>query len=342
MRSLGMKLLAFAAVAMLTAPVFAQSDTRGAKADVVFELTPNKIIDSPLGKKMGFADAIAARPPGGPDFSKVDRVFVGLIAPESAEKLTGIPQGGDLQFFMRVEFSNAESAAEMLDEVSGDNGGEVEKNGKTYYTPPKQAKMPEGTVAYMVNDKTIAIANGVFVDKTDKPPITDALATSWKGMPNSALKLSIDGVNARDLLKSIVKEGKKNAGNPIVGAVLDLFPTMDNINLSIDLSSADLVKLNMTSSSEDKASDINDGFKSLVTMAKPMAKQGLTMLEQQAPGPAATFGELVNGMDVKQNGNTVTMNIPRPEGFEDAIQEFMPVAQQMMLQIMLGGMGGAR
>ena len=66
------------------------------------------------------------------------------------------------------------------------------------------------------------------------------------------------------------------------------------------------------------------------------------MLEQQAPGPAATFGELVNGMDVKQNGNTVTTNIPRPEGFEDAIQEFMPVAQQMMLQIMLGGMGGAR
>ena len=117
---------------------------------------------------------------------------------------------------------------------------------------------------------------------------------------------------------------------------------MDNINLSIDLASADLLKLNMTSSDESKASDINDGFKSLVTMAKPVAKQGLAMLQGNAPDSAATLGKLVDGMDVKQTGNSVTLNIPRPEGFEDAIQEVVPLAQQLMFQMMLGGMGGAR
>ena len=339
MRSLGMKMLAFAAVAMLTAPVFAQSDTRGAKADVVFELTPSKIIDSPLGKKMGFADTLATRPPGAPDFNSIKRVFAGVIAPESAEKLEGIQQGdnNDLQFFMRIEYSTAEAATEMLTQANAENGGEVERNGKTYYSPPEDAKMPKGTVMYLADDKTVAMASGGFIDKTGDAPITADLATAWKTMPDTALKLSIDGVNARALVKSMVKDAKQKTGEPIAGAILDLFPTMDNINLSLDFASADLLKLNATSSDEDKAGDINAGFKSLVTMAKPVAKQGLTMIEGQAPNAAATFGKLVNGMDVKQSGKSVTLNIPRPEGFEDAVEEFVPVAQQMILQMMFGG-----
>jgi len=339
MRSLGIKMIALAAVAMLSAPVFAQSDTRSAKADVVAELTPSKIIDSPLGKKMGFAGMLAAMPPGGPDFSKINRLFVGMIAPESAEKLEGFQKG-----VVRIEFSTAEAATEMITEANKVNGGETERNGKTYYTPPEDANMPEGTVMYLADDKTVAMASGGFIDKTGGAPVTDALATAWKTMPNSAVKISIDGINARDLVKSMVKDAKQKTDEPIAGAILDLFPTMDNINLSVDLASADLVKLNMTSSDEDKATDINDGFKSLVTMAKPAATQGLTLIEDQAPNAAATFGKLVNGMDVKQSGKSVTLNIPRPEGFEDAVQEFVPIAQQLMFQMMFGGGfgGGAR
>ena len=347
MRSLGMKMLAFAAVAMLTAPVFAQSDTRGAKADAVFELTPSKIIDSPLGKKMGFAELLATTPPGAPEFDKIKRVFAGVIAPESVEKLEVIQQGGDdndLQFFMRIEYSTAEAATDMITQASANSSSEVERNGKTYYSPPEGEKMPKGTVMYLADDKTVAMASGGFIDKTGGAPVTDALATAWKKMPNTALKVSIDGVNARNLVKSMVKDVKEKTGDPIVGAILDLFPTMDNINLSIDFASADLLKLNATSSDEDKASDISNGFKSLVTMAKPAAKKGLAQIEDQAPNAAATFGKLVNGMDVKQSGKSVTLNIPRPEGFEDAVQEFVPVAQQMIFQMMFGGGfgGGAR
>jgi len=345
MRSLGMKLLAFVAVAMLTAPVLAQSDTQGAKADVVFELTPSKILDSPLGKQMGFANMLAARPPGAPDFQKIERLFAGVIAPESAEKLEEIQQGGDdnnLQFFMRIELSTAEAATELITQINSVNGGEVERNGKTYYSPPEDAKMPKGTLVYLANDKTIAMASGGFIDNTGGAPVTSALATSWKAMPDTALKLSIDGVNARNLVKSLVKDGKKNANNPVVAAVLDLFPTMNNINLAVDLSSADLLKLNMTTSDDANASEINDGFKSLVTMAQPVAKQGLAMVQDTAPDAAATFGKLIDGMDVKQTGKSVTLNIPRPEGFENAIEEIVPLAQQLMFQIMIGGMGGGR
>ncbi len=347
MRSLGMKLLTFAVVAITAAPVFAQSDTRAAKADVVIELRPSKIVKSPLGTKMHFAEQLAAisQAPGAPGFSDLERVFAGLVAPATSENLGAIQTGekNDLQFFARLEFGSAESASKMLEQMKLGSEDKVEKNGKTYHSAPKGTNMPAGTVMFLVNDKVVELASEGFAYRTNEMPFTDALATAWKAMPDSALKVSADGVNARGLLESLAKEGKKNAGgNPIAGALIDLLPTMDNINFSLDLASANLLTLNMVGSDEDKATDINDGFQTLLTIAKPGAKQGLAMIEGQAPEPAAVFGKLVDGMAVKREGKSVTLNIPRPEGFEGAVAEALPIIQGFVLRMMLesGGLGG--
>jgi len=264
MRSLGMKLLTFAVVAITAAPVFAQSDTRAAKADVVIELRPSKIVKSPLGTKMHFAEQLAAisQAPGAPGFSDLERVFAGLVAPATSENLGAIQTGekNDLQFFARLEFGSAESASKMLEQMKLGSEDKVEKNGKTYHSAPKGTNMPAGTVMFLVNDKVVELASEGFAYRTNEMPFTDALATAWKAMP----------------------DGKKNAGgNPIAGALIDLLPTMDNINFSLDLASANLLTLNMVGSDEDKATDINDGFQTLLTIAKPGAKQGLAMIEGQ-------------------------------------------------------------
>ena len=347
MRSLRIKLLAFAAVAMLATPVFAQTDTYGAKADVALELHPSKLVDSPLGVKMDFKsqlEAVAAKAgPGSPDFSKLDRVFVGLVAPEDMENMEKVKQGAqnDMQFFARLEFSTAEAASQMMAQAMDKNGGVVEKNGKKYYKAPETAKgMPDGTVMFQPDDKSVEVASEGFAYRTDEMPFTDALTTAWKDMPDEALKLSVDGVNARALLKGLAEEGKKNAGNPMAGAVMDLFPTMDNINLSVDLASANLLTMTMVGGDEDKAGEIHDGFKAMMTMVKPLANQGLGMIKQQAPEPAAVFGKVVSDMDVKQEGKVVTLHVPRAEGFEDATVQVVPMLQGLILQMMMGGMGG--
>ena len=354
MRSLGMKLVVFAAVAMLTAPVFAQTDTYGAKADVVMEIHPSKIIDSPLGKKMEFAKKLAemsADPaPGQPDLSKLVRVFAGLVAPENVEKMEEIQEGqqNDMKFFVRLEFSTAEAAKQVIAEAMNNNVGKTEKNGRTYYQVPDgqegaEQGFPTGTVMYQVNEKVVELASKEFAYRSDTDsPMTDRLATAWKAMPNKALKISVDGVNARGLMKSLAEDGKKTVGgNPIAGAILDLFPTMDNINLSVDLASANLLTLQMAGSDKDKSVDIHDAFKALMTLVKPGAKQGIdAFIGPQAPEAAAVLGKLVSGMDVTQEGNNVALNIPRPDGFEDATVEVIPVIQMIIVQMALQGMGG--
>jgi len=114
---------------------------------------------------------------------------------------------------------------------------------------------------------------------------------------------------------------------------MGLFPTMDNINLSIDLTSVNLLTLKMVGADEEKAADINDAFKSLMTLTKPLAKQGLVMIEPKVPQSAAVFGKLVDDMDVTQQGKTVTLHIPRTEGFEDATIEAMPIVQGLINQM---------
>ena len=121
---------------------------------------------------------------------------------------------------------------------------------------------------------------------------------------------------------------------------MDLFPTMDNINLSVDLASTNLLTMTMVGGDDEKAGEINDGFKAMMTMAKPMTIAGLGMIKAQAPEPAAVFEKIVSDMDVKQEGKTVTLHIPRAEGFEDATVEVVPMLQGLIFQMMMGGMGG--
>ena len=345
MRSLGIKLLAFAAAVAIAAPVFAQTDTYGAKADVVMELRPSKFHDSPLGKMLDFKGQMAALAgkagPDKPDFSKVERVFAGMVAPESMQDLNKIQQGEDnkIEFFVRLEFVSAEASAKLLANADKSAWEAMEKNGKTYYKAPAINKgMPEGTVMYNVSDKIVELASPGFAYRSVEVPVTEALGAAWKTMPDEALKVSVDGVSARGLLTSLAEEGKKNAGNPMAAAVMDLFPTMDNVNLSVDLASANLLTMEMVGSDESAASEINDGFKSMVSLAKPAGTAGLAVLEADAPEAAAVFGKVVNGMDVKQKGKNVTLNVPRPEGFETATAKVLP----MVMGIAPGLMGGGR
>ena len=345
MRSLGMKLLAVAAVVVIATPVFAQTDTYGAKADVVFELQPSKLTGSPLGKKLDLKSKLEAvtGQDGGFDFSKVDRVLTGMVAPADVENLEKIQQGAqnEMEFFVRMEFSDPAEVSKLIAEAAEDKANVIEKNGKKYYRPPAGSQeLPESTVMYQISDKVIELASEGFAYRTVEMPLTDALAAAWKTMPDEALKISIDGVSARGLIKSMVKDGKKQAaGNPIAGAVLDLFPTMDNINLSVDLESANLLTMKMVGTDEDASGDIHDAFKSVMTIVKPEAMKGLGVLEAQAPEPAAVFGKVISGMDVKQDGKNVTLHIPRPDGFEDATVQVVPIIQALVLQRLLGGGG---
>ena len=342
MRSLVMKLTVFAAVAMLTAPAFAQTDTYGAKADIVMELRPSKIIESPLGIKLNLAkqveDIAATAPADQPNLSNIARILAGMVAPTNTDAIKELQKGTgkDMQFFVRLEFTTAEAAKQIVTKAIAGKSGEIQKNGRTYYKLPETTKgFPEGTVSYQVSEKVVELASEGFAFRTETElPFTDGLMAAWNAMPDEALKISVDGVNARALLTSMVNDSKKQfQGNPLAGAIMGLFPTMDNINLSIDLNSANLLTLKMVGADEEKAADINDAFKSLMTLTKPLAKQGLVMIEPKVPQSAAVFGKLVDDMDVTQQGKTVTLHIPRTEGFEDATTEAMPVVQELMNQM---------
>jgi hypothetical protein len=344
MQKIGIGFLTLAAVAVMSMPLLAQSDPSAAKADIVFELRPSKLTGSELGKKFGWKElldqqgaAMASR--GEPNMGKVVKVFAGIQSPEKIEDIEKLQRGeGDLEFFVQVEFSDAEAADEMMKKPMEENSGVVEKNGKKYYKAPAGKGVPGNAVAYKLNDKTIAMASDGFAYNSSMP--ISALATkSWKAMPDEAIRLTIDGVQARDFMKSLAEEGKKNAPTPMVNAFFDLLPGMDSISLSIDLSSKNLLTMKAVGADQEKASDMGDALQGLLTLGIGPAKQGLAGMKQQDAESAAVLVNLLDGINVKKDSQAVTLSVPRPEGFEDTTERlFRQYAP--MLQMFMPGMGG--
>lgn len=346
MQKLGISLLACAAIALTSAPVLAQTDTSAAKADIVFEIQPAKMTGSDLAKKFGWKEmldqqgaAMASR--GEPNFGKVVKVFAGVQSPENIEDIQKLQMGqGDLEFFVQVEFEDAESATSMLKKPMEDNGGVVEKNGKKYYKAPEGKGGPGNAVAYQVNDKTIAMASEGFAYNSSMA-ISDGALKSWKAMPAEAIRLTIDGVQARDFMKSLAEEGKKNAPTPMVNAFFDLLPGMDSISLSVDLSGKNLMTMNAVGADEEKGSDMGDALQGLLTLGVGPAKQQLAALKQQDAESAAVLVNLLDGINVNKDGRSVVLNIPRPEGFEDTVERIFKMYAPL-IQMMMPGMGGGR
>jgi hypothetical protein len=346
MQKMGISLLAMAAVALMSLPTSAQSDTSTAKADIVFEMQPAKLVGSELGKKFGWKQmldqqgaAMAAQ--GDPDFGKVVKVFAGIQSPDNMEDIQKLQMGqGDIQFFVQVEFADAESATTMLKKPMEDNGGVIEKNGKKYYKAPEGQGVPNNTVAYQVDEKTIAMASDGFAYNSSMAISAGALK-SWKAMPEEAIRLTIDGVQARDFMKSLAEEGKKNAPTPMVNAFFDLLPGMDSISLSIDLSSKNLLTMNAVGADQEKGSDMGDALQGLLTLGIGPAKQQLGALKQQDAESAAVLMNLLDGINVKKDDRSVVLSIPRPEGFEDTVERMFRTFAPMLRMLMPGMGGGA-
>jgi len=311
MRSLtGIKLVVFVAMAILTAPVFAQTDTKAAKADVVFELSLSKFLDLPMVQKSRFdkkvEKAITKSVPNDLYFTKLVRVFACLRLPKNLEKLEDIhtSKGNDMEFLIRLEFATANAAQQMIEKSRAE--------GSTY--------LPADVAIYKVNEKTLELTSKGFAGQSIDALLSAPLATAWKAMPDAGLKVSIDSVEARGFLKQLVKAGKKRFDPyPINVAFMDLLLTTDNINLSFDLASANLLTLKVSGSGEDTLTDINDGLKSMLSIVKLALRSATSRVLPAASQPAVVFNKLADDMSVTRNGNTFTLLIPRPEGFDEAV-----------------------
>ena len=315
----------------IVAPVSAQSSLKEEqKAVLVFDLRMDMLNSSPLGQQMKFNDLLSKAQKQsvqtGADPSKVVRMFGAVGAPQSVAELQGVEPGGEIpfEFFMRAKYQDSQSATEAMNatlEQGADSIEKMEKNGHTFHKSTAGGVMPAGLLMHQVDETTIEIGTEAYVFHPDRQVFTDNLKTAWSKAPNEAIRMAMDLQGAKALVSELVEEGKSSAPPP-VEVYLDLIGTISHMGVSIDLTGENLLSVRATALDSDQGQDLKDALDSLLFTAKAGGQQFLPTVELMAPEMKPVVESILGSLEAKKDGADVSIKIPKPNGFEDAIGAF--------------------
>jgi hypothetical protein len=317
----------FLMLSVVCAPALGQSELQEKqKAVVVFDVRMDMIRDCALGKTLKLEDKLnamhAQSGDNGPNPSKLERIFGAMSAPEDMASAMSIQMGDmPMEFFVRMKFKDADSAKAILAEAEKDNGGTVEKDGKTFYKAPPSSGMPEGLLMHAVDDTTVEMGTEAYVFMKNRTPFTDNLKAAWEKSPNEAIRIAMDLQGAKGLISEAVEMGKQQGGgNPMVGVYLDLVDNMKDVGISLDFSGKNLLTIRATGVNDSDAVELKEGLDSLLGMAKMGGQTQLPNIKQMDPEGGAVLEKILNSLNAKSEGTDVSVVIPKPEGFDKAVE----------------------
>ncbi len=329
-----MRLVRFTLLAMLllcsaiTAPLMGQTAPldEKQKAVVVFDLRLDLLMGSELAKSLKLQeqfDKMAAQQGGnGPDPSTIAGLFGAMSAPENMEAAQGF-NGGELpiEFFVKIKFKDASAATAAMEKLLESDPTAFERNGKTYYRP-KEDGAPENAVVHQFDATTLEFGTDAFVFHPNQKVLTEALSAAWTKMPEKeAVRIAIDMAGASSLLAEAVEFGKQ-AADPTSAGFLELVDNMKNLRLSVDLSGANLITLNSTGVDSEQAEELQGGLDALLGMAKMAGTMQVNQLKQQDPAMSGILETVLKSLEAKVDGDEVSVVIPKPAGFDDAVKNF--------------------
>lgn len=339
MRVLALSLLLL--IGAVCAPVSGQSSLEDKqKAVVVFDIQLDKIRNSSLAKSLKLEDQMKAmQQPGNPNLVNLERIFGAVSAPENMEAAASI-QAGQLpvEFFVRIKFSSTDEVDKMIAKAEKDNSGVIERNGKKYYKAPAQSGMPGGVILYAVDEMTLEMGTEAYIFRSsdNAKPFTDGLNDAWGKVPGEdAVRIAIDLEGAKGLISEVVAMGQQTSPPP-VGEYLNLIDNMKNLRISFDVSGENLLTIQSTGVGSEEAEELKSGLDSLLAMGAMAGKSQLPQIEQMDPEGAAVLSEIIEALKATQEGAEVSIIIPKPSGFDAAIEK----AAKMLPGLMGGGMGG--
>ncbi len=314
-------------LATMASPLLAQSPPveDQQKAVLVFDIRLDMIRDSSLAKSLNLGEQISAwvaqQDSEGPDPTKINRIFGAVSAPENLEKAQGLAMGQmPMEFFVKIKFADEASANKVMDQVKQEDSPSIERDGKTYYRPPNNEAAPEGVLLHQVDPTTVEVGTEAYVFHPMQTQLfSDGLKDAWSKVPDESIRLAADLQGASGIIGEAVEMGKQN-GDAMTGAYLDLIDNAKNIRLSLDFSGDNLLTVKATGVSESEAEELRGGLDAVLGIAKMGGGMQVGAIKEQDPEAAAVVQELLNSLKATAEGTEVSIVIPKPAGFDEAVK----------------------
>jgi hypothetical protein len=301
-----------------------QSDAE--RAAVAIDIDVEKLAGPAV---MGLAQNMTGGPISADDLDvlrQTSRIRVFMSAPESVEVLSAMQGEGEpipFEVYVRVDFKSADARQQLIDSMKP-GIEEVEENGASVFKPTeigppnlRMRKSGEGSVEF----GTVG-----FMESTDQNFLTANLEKAWGAAPPHAFRLAVDVGAAKSLVDGLLAQAGTDAPPP-VRPFLELIPKISTLRLSFDGKDATMVSLAIEGVDEAAGQSLFEGLEGLLGMGKMSATQGLAQLNQTSPAMGKVGSDIVESLQSKRDGSSVRLEIPRPEGLDEAIKEMSGMGQ---------------
>ena len=295
------------------------------RASVMFDFNLKELREHPLMKDLDINEMMASRgipQSDGFDVTTVNRIFGGMQIPDDPAAMQPQP-GQDLQtnFFMRFEFADSTSADKMVDSIKTQGAKTHEVNGTTYYSPD-DAQAPPNMRMHKVNQSTVEMATERYALLKDRNVISKPLGNYWKQLPSdTALRLCIDLESNREVIDVLLDQAKSGAP-PNAEPFLNLVNDLAGFTFGMDFDSEKLLTLRASGKDSEGTEKLRDAIDGLLGMGKFMGQSSLSgsPLDDDAK---KVFGEILKSLKANSEGNTVSVDITKPEGMDEVIKGMM-------------------
>ena len=343
------------AIGLLMQPAYilAQSQTtlrEDQKSVAVIDLRVDKLMKEFVAAGVNaerFSGAKLSGPFAGTSVSQVERVYGATCLPKDISTLKQILADPNLKGF--PVFSSVACQAltngcflqiKLVDKAVADD---VEarwkkkslnmKVGKFDHDIPWGQKEDKDFFARRVDETTIEFGSKDYLQQANRSFFTDRLAAVYQSSAGDALRLILDLETRQQLLKEVIKLGKREVPRP-THAYLDLVESLKSMNLGFSFGSEDLLRLVAEANGDSDAAEFAEGINSLLQLGKVGAGTLFSQISRDAPEgarePMAMIKGMIDGLAAEQSGTTVKVLLKKPENFVAMLGQFAEVNAEHM------------
>ena len=311
--------LLFGALSATPSLLIAQSDNNE-KSSLVVELDIDQLRASQLMKTIDLEKEVFAQfLPF--DMEKVKRIYATAQSPKDLQNVSEMESGQPLpfNFLLQVDYKDKDSAKAMLSTVNDQGAKEVEHGGRKFLTP-EDGEAPPNLLAHVTDKNRFEVGTKGYILKDSRDFLSTTLAEIWrKNSKSNAVRLSVDVESNREFINQSLKVARK--GSPAsMQALFAMVDDLATLSLSIDLDSENLLTIVATGKDESGTKNLNAAINGLLGLGRMFGGQMAAdpKLDEQSK---ATMKELLASFKTSTSGNTVTVKIPRPKGFEELVKK---------------------
>ena len=291
------------------------------RSTIVFDVNVKKFRDSSMMKDFDLKrmmNKLNVPNTNDVEVSKMNRVYGSIQVPESPLTLH-IGPGEDLplNFYLRFEFKDKDSAEEMFNEIKDGGSDTHEVNGKTYYSP-NDGRTPPNLRLHRIDDTTFEMGTEKYVMQSDRNFLTKRLADFWKQVPGStAMRLSLDIESNRAAVSELIEMAKLNVPAEVEG-MLNLVGDMHAFTMGVDLDAKKMLMLRASAKDSEATEKLRKGLDGILAMGKYAGMQQVQNSDMEEE-EKKTLTTMLSGLKATADGNVVSINIEKADGLENVV-----------------------